>query len=58
MCAGKGEEGDRLNGHTMVGVRHGRCCFVLRTALTYLLLVRPGFRRDVQDGGADGLVQR
>lgn len=37
-----GEEGDRLNGHTMVGVRHGRCCFVLSAALTYLLLVRPG----------------
>lgn len=38
----EGEEGDRLNGHTMAGVRRGRCCFVLRTALTYLLLVRPG----------------
>lgn len=38
----KGRGGDRLNGHTMVGVRHGRCCFVQRTALTYLLLVRPG----------------
>lgn len=37
-----GEEGDRLNGHTMVGVGHGRCCFVPGTALTYLLLVRPG----------------
>lgn len=38
----KGRRGDRLNGHTIEGVRHGRCCFVLRSALTYLLLVRPG----------------